>query len=900
MEVPEVFRFPFEPYPIQLDFMKNLYQCIEQGKLGIFESPTGTGKSLSLICGTLSWLTDHDQHKKLQLEQKLNILKKADELEVTSKPSANELGEPRWFTLATKNVRNSHEQRRIMSELNKILWQEERIKKLKQRVQNISSNALNNSESELHVFAANTKKYQTSELVTLEDDDMLIKDDSDEELPVEEPCEEMLDDTKIIFASRTHSQISQFVREVKKSPFGDSIRLISLASRQQLCINEDITSLKNSTLMNERCLEMQKNRSSSTSKTDDGRPLKKAKKSSCPFRDHKRIQLLRDISVTEVADIESLILSGKKQNACPYYAARTAISDAQLIVVPYATLLKKNTRESCGLKLHNNVIIIDEAHNLLDAISSLHTICIWGHQISQVHWQLLQYHQRYNACLSAKNVLPIKQLLFFLSCLMKSLGMHGKPSEHNHQVGLEVECKGDEKMYECSKFCVEAGFDHINIHALVEFCEKTKLPQKLLNFKPVTAEVTPIGAFKTFIGKLQSDRVQKDCAPIGETDWKGTSLMPILEFMRCLRNSDQDGRVLCVKKVLPSGGYLKYLLLNPGALFKDFVNEPRAVIVAGGTMQPNSEFRFQLFGAAGSAQSRIMTFSCDHIIPPDHVLPLVLTRGPSNKELDFSWANRSNLLDELANFLSNINQVVSGGVVCFLPSYDFERQVFEHWIRNNYISKLENRKKLFREPKEAKDVEHVLSEYARSIRQFTNPSSKCGKNGAMLLCVVGGKLSEGINFSDDLARCVIVVGLPYANSQAATLKEKIDYLDNNTASFLPEGEVRSPGQIYYESLCFKAVNQSIGRAIRHSKDYAVLILADHRYSRPNSISALPGWIARHLKVSANFGPSLASIRKFLSMRKQVEADALRIGTQENALSGGKTDSTTYSHSESSL
>ncbi|KZS01588.1 putative ATP-dependent RNA Helicase DDX11, partial [Daphnia magna] len=88
------------------------------------------------------------------------------------------------------------------------------------------------------------------------------------------------------------------------------------------------------------------------------------------------------------------------------------------------------------------------------------------------------------------------------------------------------------------------------------------------------------------------------------------------------------------------------------------------------------------------------------------------------------------------------------------------------------------------EPKEAKDVEHVLSEYARSIRQFTNPSSKCGKNGAMLLCVVGGKLSEGINFSDDLARCVVVVGLPYANSQAATLKEKIDYLDNNTVCYI--------------------------------------------------------------------------------------------------------------------
>lgn len=77
----------------------------------------------------------------------------------------------------------------------------------------------------------------------------------------------------------------------------------------------------------------------------------------------------------------------------------------------------------------------------------------------------------------------------------------------------------------------------------------------------------------------------------------------------------------------------------------------------------------------------------------------------------------------------------------------------------------------------------------------------------------------------------------------------------------PIGENRLPGQLHYESLCFKAINQSIGRAIRHSKDYAVLILADCRYARCNSISSLPQWIAKRLVVNEKFGRSLATIRQ---------------------------------------
>lgn len=67
----------------------------------------------------------------------------------------------------------------------------------------------------------------------------------------------------------------------------------------------------------------------------------------------------------------------------------------------------------------------------------------------------------------------------------------------------------------------------------------------------------------------------------------------------------------------------------------------RCVVVAGGTMQPISEFKEQLFIAAGSSSERVTHFSCGHVIPRDHILPIILCSGPTNKIFDFSFQNRS-------------------------------------------------------------------------------------------------------------------------------------------------------------------------------------------------------------------------------------------------------------------
>lgn len=46
----------------------------------------------------------------------------------------------------------------------------------------------------------------------------------------------------------------------------------------------------------------------------------------------------------------------------------------------------------------------------------------------------------------------------------------------------------------------------------------------------------------------------------------------------------------------------------------------------------------------------------------------------------------------------------------------------------------------------------------------------------------------------------------------------------------------------------KAVNQCIGRAVRHRNDYATVLLLDERYNRATIKNALPNWIKNSLRV----------------------------------------------------
>ncbi|XP_037700974.1 ATP-dependent DNA helicase DDX11 isoform X2 [Choloepus didactylus] len=885
------FPFPYTPYSIQKDFMSELYQVLEAGKIGIFESPTGTGKSLSLICGALSWLRDFEQKKRQEEAQllKTGTVPLNDGKDQPPSPSCQDTpstlglaGEPDWVTQFVQKKEERDLVDRLKEEQIRRKKREERLQQIRHNAQlKYAAKRVRQEEEETEnllrlskeMLAAGTETEQLKQLESGEEELVLAEYESDEEKRtasgVDEDEEDLEEEhvTKIYYCSRTHSQLAQFVHEVQKSPFGKETRLVSLGSRQNLCVNEDVKNLGSVQLINDRCMEMQRERHEKNNNTEEEKPKrrKRENRAACPFYNYEQMQLLCDEILVEVKDIEQLVTLGKEARACPYYGSRFAIPAAQLVVLPYQMLLHAATRRAAGIRLQGQVVIIDEAHNLIDTITGIHSAEVSGSQLCQAHSQLLQYMEQYRTRLKAKNLMYIKQILYLLEQFVSVLGGNIKQNPNTQslpQTGTELKTIND--------FLFQCQIDNINLFKVQRYCEKSMVSRKLFGFTErygavllPSREQPRLAGFQHFLQSLQPGATEAPPAPAEEGEARAprpaSPLMHIEGFLAALTTANQDGRVILSRQGTLSQSSLKFLLLNPAVHFAQVVTECRAVVIAGGTMQPVSDFREQLLACAGVGAERVLEFSCGHVIPPDNILPLIICSGPSNQQLEFTYQKRElpSMMDEAGRILCNLCNVVPGGVVCFFPSYEYQRQVHAHWEKSGLLARLAIKKKIFQEPKRANQVEQVLMEYSRCIKC-------CGQaghtmTGALLLSVVGGKMSEGINFSDDLGRCVVMVGMPYPNMKSPELQEKMAYLDQS----LPRapGQV-PPGKALVENLCMKAINQSIGRAIRHQKDFASIVLLDQRYTRTPILAKLPAWIRDRVEVKAAFGPAFAALRKF--------------------------------------
>lgn len=72
------------------------------------------------------------------------------------------------------------------------------------------------------------------------------------------------------------------------------------------------------------------------------------------------------------------------------------------------------------------------------------------------------------------------------------------------------------------------------------------------------------------------------------------------------------------------------------------------------------------------------------------------------------------------------------------------------------------------------------------------------------------------------------------------------------------------GDDWYFLEATRAVNQAIGRVIRHKNDYGAILLCDQRFNQQRQKSQLSSWIQGHLKAPQHnsFGPLIAEVSRF--------------------------------------
>ncbi|KAI9891155.1 MAG: ATP-dependent DNA helicase chl1 [Vezdaea aestivalis] len=849
------YNHPYEPYNVQYDFMNAVYDCLDAKGIGILESPTGqgftcmpnpfivadslsvgTGKSLSLICGALTWA--REQKSKSIEEQLASAVEGQD-------------GEPDWL------VEHSRQAKR------KELLQgyadfEARLAKVRAReLQQKRSYEKGNEPSRKRIKAEESSFSLTEEVRFLLDD---YESDDEKEAKKTQVSTELSTETRDLMRRlgmdvgdrldldeptvEEELKLAQFVNEMRRVTLPPSVPIditapetqepskgiqakqLTLGSRKNLCINPKVTRLGNATAINERCLELQQ-------------PGSDHKCSFLPNKENEPlVHSFRDHAMARIRDIEDIGELGKKLGICPYYASRSTIKPAEVVTLPYPLLLQKSAREALGISVKNHVVIIDEAHNLMDAISNLHSVSITTSQILLAREQLGIYLQKFRHKLKGKNRVYVTQVVRLLDSLSQFLKTVPQRSGVAEQTDL----------------LAGKGVDQINLHKLMHYLQESKLARKVDGYQVHLQDVSP----STVTAPSRSTPV----------------LTQVQSFLLSLTNPSREGKFFYEPTPNhPTDQTLKYLLLDPTHAFQPIVDDARALILAGGTLSPISDYTTHLFPSISAA--RIQTLSCGHVIPPSHLHASIVPSGPGGMPFEFTFTNRTSpaLLNSLGEALISYASVVPDGMVVFFPSYGYLSTVISHFKASTIWTRLEACKPIFHDappstsnprPQQTQPqpstTDSLLTRYSTSITLG---------HGGLLLSVLSGTLSEGINFTDALGRAVLIIGLPYPNTHTPPWTARLSHISDIAQSKLPESATAAQrkkcgdeaGREFVENAAMRAVNQAVGRAIRHKGDWAVVGLWDRRYAG-RVRGKVSGWIREGLKAGGRFEDGVMGAKGF--------------------------------------
>ncbi len=242
------------------------------------------------------------------------------------------------------------------------------------------------------------------------------------------------------------------------------------------------------------------------------------------------------------------------------------------------------------------------------------------------------------------------------------------------------------------------------------------------------------------------------------------------------------------KSIIVSNG-----CLDPSMAASYVLKQAHSVIMMSGTLTPTEMYRDILGFPEGT-----MLKEYRNPMPKENRLALIVTEATTQ----FSKRSQEQYA-KIAEVCAKAAGEIPGNVILFFPSYTVMGEVHKHIYGK--IPKL-----LFKEhPDMGKDEKQKL------LNEFKAAFLK----GGILLAVIGGSFSEGIDLPDELLSGVIIVGLPLGQPDLET-KELIRYYDARFGKGWDYG---------YVFPAFTKALQSAGRCIRSETDRGVIVFVDERY-----------------------------------------------------------------------
>lgn len=165
-----------------------------------------------------------------------------------------------------------------------------------------------------------------------------------------------------------------------------------------------------------------------------------------------------------------------------------------------------------------------------------------------------------------------------------------------------------------------------------------------------------------------------------------------------------------------------------------------------------------------------------HVISPKQVNISILKRGLHNNEFKFDYNSRDNweMINDLGLTIARVAEKIPGGILIFFPSYKQLNDTYDNWEQSEILQMIRRHKQVYREPSNIAEYQMVIDRYYKAIY---NDDQK----GAVMLGVCRGKISEGLDFSDNAARMVIIIGIPFPQMYDSKVILKRNYLDAKIA-----------------------------------------------------------------------------------------------------------------------